>query len=177
MSGARVRAFLFVFLLSSLATSAQMSTPKPGAAQKKLDYFAGTWAVEGEMKPGPLGPGGKMTETEKSEWMDGGFFLVSHVDFTGSMGTGTGASVMGYDADEKVYTYDSYNSWGEAEHAKGTVEGDTWSWMSENKMGGQPMKTRFTIKQLSSTSYSFKFEAAGADGSWSTVMDGKATKQ
>ncbi len=54
-----------------------------------------------------------MTETEKCEWMDGGFFVVCHTDFKSSMGNGTGLSIMGYSTDDKAYTYREFNSWGE----------------------------------------------------------------
>jgi hypothetical protein len=43
-------------------------------------------------------------------------------------------------------------------------------------MGGQKMKGRFTVKELSSTSYTFKFELAPTGGDFMTVMEGKATK-
>ena len=49
------------------------------------------------MKPGAMGPGGKVVETEKCEWMDGNFFLVCQVDFKSkTMGDGSGLTVMGY---------------------------------------------------------------------------------
>ena len=38
------------------------------------------------------------------------------------------------------------------------------------------MNGRYTIKQLSPTSYTFKFELADDSGNYSTVMEGKATK-
>lgn len=94
-----------MFLFTTLSTYAQMPTPKPAPELKKLDYFLGTWTLEGDMKPGPMGPGGKMTETERSEWMDGGFFLVSHIDFkSAGMGNGKGISFLGYNTNDKVYT-------------------------------------------------------------------------
>lgn len=166
-------------LLSVTASfvQAQMDMPKPAAELKKLDYFAGTWSFDGEMKPGPMGPGGKTTGTDKVEWMDGGFFLVSHTSFTSPMGKTTGTAYMGYNSDDKVYTYSAFNSMGQNEVSKGTLEGDTWTWNSESKMMGQVMRSRFTIKQLSATSYSFKFEMAPPGGELALVMDGKATKK
>jgi len=155
---------------------AQMEPPKPAPELKRLDYFVGKWTLDGDMKPGAMGPGGKMTEMEDNAWMDGGFFLVGRVDFKSSMGNGTGTSYMGYDPRDKMYTYDAFNSWGEAEHAKGMVSGDTWTWTSESDMMGHTTKTRFTVKEVSADSYTFKFEMSGADGAWSTAMDGKATK-
>ena len=73
----------------ALTARTQVETPKPAPELKKLDYFAGTWTAEGEIKPGPLGPGGKFTGTNHVEWMDGGFFLVTHSEFNGAMGKGT----------------------------------------------------------------------------------------
>jgi len=155
---------------------AQMEMPKPGPEHKKLDIFAGSWTLDGDIKPGPMGPGGKMTETEKCEWMDGGFFLVCHSDFKGVMGSGTGVSYMGYSTDDKTYTYREFNSWGEFDDSKGSVDGDTWTWTSDEKMGGQAMKGRFTMKVTSPTSYTFSFEMSQDGTKWTTVMDGKATK-
>ena len=174
----RLRVFLCVFalVLIALLGFAQMAPPTPGPELKKLDYFVGNWTLQGDMKSSEFGPGGKMTETERNEWMRGGFFLVSHADAKGPMGDGTGISFFGYDADEKVYTYDSFNSWGEAEHSKGTVSADTWTWLSDSKVMGKPAHTRFTIKEASPTSFTFKFEMTGPDGAWRTIMDGAATK-
>jgi hypothetical protein len=168
---------ILVLMFAAVApVRAQMEMPKPGPELKKLDYFTGSWALDGDLKPGPMGPGGKMTMTERDEWMDGGFFMTSHSEFKSGMGNGTAVSFMGYDPEEKTYTYDEYNSLGEAEHSKGTLDGDTWAWTSEEKMGGQTMKGRFTMKMLSATSYSFKFEMSQDGVKWTTAMDGKATK-
>ena len=167
---------LIACLLLGAFAAAQMGPPTPAPELKKLDYFVGTWTLDGDMKPGPFGPGGKMTETEKVEWMQGNFFLVIHSDFKSAMGNGMGMAYMGYNPEDKVYTYDAFNSMGEAEHSKGTLSGYTWTWTSEDKMGGKIMKGRFTIKELSATSYSFKFEMAGEDGNYASMMEGKATK-
>ncbi len=170
-------ALIALLLAIALPVQAQMEMPKPGPELKKLDYFAGTWTTEGDIKPGPMGPGGKFSGTDHIQWMDGGYFLVTHSEFKGAMGTGTETSYMGYDTNDKVYTYDAFNSLGEANHSKGTLDGDTWNWTNEQKMGGQTMHGRFTIKVLSATSYNFKFEMSPDGTTWSTVMDGKGTKQ
>ncbi len=167
-----VAAFLFALMVQAQAP--QM--PKPGPELKQLDYFMGTWKMEGETKPSPYGPGGKVTETDHSEWMPGGFFLLTHSETKSPMGEAKGLSIMGYKADDKVYTYHEFDSMGETISATGTVEGDTWAWHSEDKMGGKVMKGRYTVKVLSPTSYTFKFEMASDTGAWNTVMEGKATK-
>ncbi len=105
-----------------------MQRPKPAPELKKLKYFAGNWTSEGDMKPSPMGPGGKMTMIEHNQWMDGGFFLTMHSQFKmADMGSGSGMAFMGYDTERKVYTYDEFNSMGEAEHSSGSLAGDTWT--------------------------------------------------
>jgi Protein of unknown function (DUF1579) len=172
----RTSVTLLGIVLFTVAAFAQMGPPKPGPELKKLDYFLGTWTSDGDMKPGPMGPGGKFTSSGHGEWMDGGFFLVVHSDFKSGMGNSTGTAYMGYSSDDKVYTYDEFNSMGENIHSKGTVDGDTWSWSNDMKMGPQTMKAHYTMKALSPTSYTFKFEVSADGTKWDTVMDGKATK-
>ena len=127
--------FVIVFLVAS--TTAQMPMPKPAPELSKLDYLAGDWVTDGDLKPSPMGPGGKMSSTDHVQWMDGKFFLVMHSKFKGAMGDGTAMAVMGYDPEKKVYTYNEYNSMGQVNHSEGTVTGDTWNWTSDENMGGQ----------------------------------------
>jgi len=152
--------------------------PKPAPELKKVEYFAGNWRSEGDMKPSPMGPGGKLTMTEHNQWMDGGFFLMMHSEFKSpALGSGSGMAYMGYDTGKKLYTYDEFNSMGESQHSIGTVDGDTWTWIGEQHMDGNTRKTRFIIKTLSPTSYAFKFEMSPDGNNWSTMMDGKAAKE
>ena len=172
---------LAVLLVTTVLSFAQgpQAAPTPGPEVKKLDYFVGTWKSEGELKPGPMGPGGKFTETTHTEWMTGRFFIVEHTDATGAgMGKIAEVAYLGYDAMGKSYTYDSFNSVGESDHAKGSVENDTWTW-SSNVPGpnGQNMKGRFVITVTSPTAYSFKFEVAPeSGGDYTAILEGKATR-
>lgn len=174
-----VRACALVLGMVCLASAAlaQMEMPKPAPELKKLDFLVGKWASEAEVKPGPMGPGGKMTTEEQNEWMEGGFFLVMHSKFKGVPFSGSSISFMGYDPDEKVYTYYEFNSDGELNHSKGTLSGDTWTWLSDMKMGPKMAKGRFTLKVLSPTSYYYKFEMSEDGTNWTLVMDGKDTKK
>jgi hypothetical protein len=154
-----------------------MPTPKPAPELKKLEYLVGKWTTKGHMKPGPMGPGGKLTMTEHNKWMKGGFFLTMRSKFSSAaLGRGSGMAFMGYDTGRKVYTYDEFNSMGEFQHSTGTVEGRTWTWIGEQRLGGNSTKTRVIVITLSPTSYTFKFEISPDGKNWSTVMDGKATK-
>ncbi len=163
----------WVLVASALA---QTEMPKPGPEHKKLDMFAGSWTLDGDMKAGAMGPGGSVNETEKCEWMEGGFFLLCRADFKSAMGNGSGLSVMGYSSDDKAYTYREFNSFGEFMESKGSAEGDTWIWTGEEKMNGVTMKGRFTMKIASPTSYTFTSEISQDGTKWTTIMDGKATK-
>ncbi|MFB3815327.1 MAG: DUF1579 family protein [Terriglobales bacterium] len=172
-----VVAFLACSLLASIALAqAPPQTPKPAPELKKFDQFVGKWVGEGESKESPFGPAGKYTYTERNEWFPGGFFLVSNSEYKGTMGTGKGMAFMGYDPEDKVYTYNAIDSLGFAVAAKGTLEGDTWTWLSESKMGGKPVKSRFVITMLSPTSQTFKFEMADDKGNWQPIMEGKSNK-
>src|SRR5262245_22034621 len=140
-------------LALSAAALAQMEMPKPAPELKKLDMFAGTWKLDGDIEPGPMGPGGKMSGQENCAWMDGGFYLVCNSTFKGPLGNATGTSYFGYSNDDKAYTYREFNSMGEFTDARGTVDGDVWTWNSEDKMNGQTMKGRFVVKVTSPTAY------------------------
>ena len=173
--------FLCILLFTTVLALAQgpQAAPTPGPEVKKLGLFVGTWKSEGELKPGPMGPGGKFTETTHTEWMPGRFFIVERTDATvAGMGKIAEVAYLGYDPLGKSYTYDSFNSVGESDHAKGNVEGDTWTWSSPVPgPNGQNMKGRFTVTVTSPTAYSFKFEVAPeSGGDYSTILEGKATK-
>ena len=169
-------ACVMLLTVVALSSPAQMPMPKPAPELSKLDYLAGNWTTEGDVKPGPMGPGGKFNSTEEVRWMEGKFFLVMHSKFSGSIGDGTSLSIFGYDPEHKGYTYNSFNSWGEAGRSTGTMDGDTWIWISDDSMSGQPFKGRYTMKIMSPTSYAFKYEMSKDGASWTAVMDGEATK-
>src|ERR1039457_2539213 len=146
-----------LWIIATAAAMAQMQPPKPAPELKKLDIFVGSWTLDGTMKPGMMGPGGSMTENEKCEWMEGGFYGVCHSEYKSSMGNGSGLSVMGYSTDDKAYTYREVHRFEECEDSRGSVDGDTWTWASDEKMDGKTMKSRFTMKITSATSYNFVF--------------------
>jgi hypothetical protein len=168
----------FLFLLAAPAF-AQMPGP-PGPEVKKLDYFVGTWTTEGTVAQGPWGAGGKFTSTRTEEWMPGNFFVQGHSDFKMPPelgGDGKEVSFTGYDTDQNLYTFDSYNSQGRRVSSKGSLIGDTWTWNSSQSYGGQDILQKLTIKVVSPASYMMKFEISMDGKNWMTFMDGKATKK
>lgn len=156
------------------------TTPKPGPEVKKLDYFVGSWTTEGMVGQGPWGAGGKFTWSETTEWMTGNFFVVGHSDFKMPAevgGDGKETTYMGYDTDQNVYTFDAFSSQGRHQVSKGTFSGDTWTWTSEASYEGTDIKQKMTMKVVSPTSYSMKFEISMDGTTWMTFMEGKATKK
>ena len=174
------RAALFVCSALLTAVSLQAQAPPPPAPElQKLDFMTGHWTAEGTATMGPPGTAStKWTQTSDGEWMDGKYFMITHSDADlGPMGKSKEIAVYGYDSDNKVYTYTAFDSMGQAEKATGTVNGDTWTWTSDEKMGGITMKGRFTMKITSATSYNFMFEMSQDGTKWTSVMEGKATKK
>ncbi len=171
--------FALITLLVVTSAYAQMGPPTPAPELKKMEFMAGDWIATGTATVGPPGtPASNFTMTSHAEWMDGNFFLVEHSDNDmPPMGKFKEMSVMGYDPDKKVYTYNSFNSMGQNETSTGTVDGDTWTWLSNENFGGMPMKGRFTMKVTSPASYTLKFEVSQDGTNWMTAMEGKATKK
>src|SRR5436309_760948 len=164
-------ALISILIVAALCAAQEM--PKPGPELKKIDIFAGSWNLDGDIKPAAHGgSGGKVVETEKCDWMEGDFYLVCHIEFKSNvMGNGSGLSIMGYSTEQKAYTYREFNSWGEFTDSKGSLDGNTWTWTSDWKMGDTPMKGRFTMKVTSPTTYDFSFESSQDGSKWTLFMD------
>ncbi len=159
----------------SIQAQAPQGPPKPGPEVKRLAYFVGNWKEEG--KSTAHGAEGPVSSTQKWEWTSGGFFLVGHSANKSPMGEFTIMSVLGYDPASKMYTYNVFDSWGEAFMAKGTVSGDTWTWTTETMMGGKSMMSRVTEKEVSKTQYIYKYESSMDGGkTWSSDEESTFTK-
>lgn len=176
MKRAVTLAWIFLALLGGRLLAQAPLKPKPAPELQRLHYFVGEWKNEGNMKASPWGPGGKFTGTDHDSML-GDFFLVMHSEGTGPMGATKDIAVMGFDAKEKVYTYDGFGTEGMHETSKGTVSGKTWTWYSpEEDMGGKKIKGRFILNEVSATSYTYSYDTAMDGGAWTNVMEGKATK-
>jgi hypothetical protein len=165
--------------LTAMQTApAPQTAPKPGPEHKKLGFFVGKWTSEGEMKPSPMGPGGKVTGTDDCQWFDGGFSVICRSEGKTPMGPSKSIAILSYSPEEKVYTYygvdNSAMTMTTVPH--GTIQGDTWTFADESMMGGQKVKSRVTIKEVSPSSYNFTMEVQGPDGKWMPMMESKSTK-
>ena len=150
--------------------------PQPSPEHKKLGVFAGTWSDEAVMKAGPFGSGGKMNLTETCDWFTGGFSLVCHTEATGYLGHVKTLTVLTYDPEEKNYRLHEFNSVGWSGAAKGTVDGDTWMFDGESKIGGRMVKNRYTIKLSTPDSASMTSEVSVEGGPMALLMELKGTR-
>jgi hypothetical protein len=146
--------------------------PKPGPEHKKLEYFLGTWKVETEIKANEYVPAGKGITTATVTLGPGGFCVESRAE--GQIPRTD--AIIAYDSDAKVYTEFYASSTGLVGSGTGTVNGNTWTWMLEDKVFGKAAKGRTTITILSASQYTSKYEMLDANGRYVTLTEGTATK-
>ncbi len=168
--------FALLVVVSLAVAQAPQGPPKPGPEHNKMEYFVGQWNAEVNSQASDFGPAGKGTGTETCRWLPGGFFI--HCDRTekGPSGEVQSGGIMGYDANEKVYTYYGVDSMGGAFLAKGTVTGNVWAWTTTMKMGAKTYMLKFVATVTPPNGQSFKFEAAEGNGPMKLISEGKSTR-
>ena len=150
--------------------------PKPPPEVEQLSYFLGPWTSEGEMKPGPMGPGGPTQGRDICRWMPGHFFVGCMMESRSPAGIMQVQAIMGYDPEKKVYRWWSFDNVGRAETATGTLKDGTWTWLGESKLGDKMVKTRYTISDTKPEGYAFLFESSPGGKAWTPMMTGKVSK-
>jgi ketosteroid isomerase-like protein len=151
--------------------------PKPDASPeiKRLASLIGSWKGEEEFKASPMGPGGKGAFTMDCQWFSGGFQVICRSEGTTPAGPMQGLAVYGYDAEAKTYTVYGMDNTGFGGLGKGSVQGKTWTYSFDFKVGGKPMKARSTVVEVSPAEVTLK-EEFSAGGPWALLGEGKATK-
>src|SRR5919197_2028807 len=71
-------------MTESKKKAARAESPTPSAALRRLDRLVGTWEVSGDAQG-----------TLRYEWMEGGFFLLQHVDLRYEGRTIRGMEIIG----------------------------------------------------------------------------------
>ena len=155
-----------------LFAQAAPEVPKPGPEHKKLEYFLGTWKVETEIKPNGYVPAGKGVTTQTNTLGPGGFSVESR--WEGQIPRTDG--IIAYDSHEQVYTEFYVSSIGLVGTARGTINGNTWTWMIEDKWFGKAVKGRTTITIKSASQFTTKYEMLDPNGRYVTISEGTATK-
>ncbi len=166
---------LVCLFLSAWAVAQPQQQPTPTPQHQRMSYFAGNWQAQGMMKLSPKGNPAPFSLTETGEWVTNGFFLETRTSMKSPLGAINSVRVMGYNPEDGLYTYNVYNSLGEHQMATGKLQGNTWTWTSEQKLNGVVTQARYTISTITPDSYTFKQEVA-VPGGWATVMEGKASR-
>ena len=172
-----IRSWVAVILIyASTALSlaqAPPERPKPGPEHKKLEYFLGTWKTEGEIKANEYVPSGKSVTTETYTLGPGGFYI----EFDRPEGRiPKTQGIMAYDSHAKVYTSFYVNSAGLVGTGTGTVNGNTWTFMIDDKVFGRDVKGRTTITVKSASQFSIEYEMLDPNGRYVTIIEGTSTK-
>ena len=90
---------------SVVGPDSRTAAAKPGPEHQRLAYFLGKWTTEGEMKPSPMGPGGRLLHRHLRV-VRGRFAVVCRSDGKTPMVARVRASGSWATArEEKVYTY------------------------------------------------------------------------
>lgn len=158
--------------------SAQMpQATKPGPEHQRLGAFVGNWTFVGELKPGPMGAGGKMTGSDRIQWLPGNFFIERRFEGKGPMGAASGLEIMGYDSAKKAYTYSFFDSTGMMSSGTMTVSGNTWTAAGTTSMAGKTMQERCSlIFAAGSTSLDIKCGMSADGKTFIPLFEGTATK-
>jgi hypothetical protein len=168
---------LALFAAASTALAqAPAGPPKPGPEHKRLSYLEGKWTTEGQQKENPFGLAGKFSSTDVCEWVLDGFFLKCTSEGKDPVGTTKGLGLLGYDAENKVYTYYGADNRGFGVPGEGTLKGNVWTYTYSMKMKGKTITSRWASTEVSPTEYTFKWEMADDKGNWMTLAEGKSTK-
>jgi hypothetical protein len=151
--------------------------PKPGPEHQRLGAFVGNWTFTGEMKPGPMGPGGKMTGSDRIEWIAGNFAIERRFDGKGPMGAMNGLEVIAYDSAKKTYTYQYVDSTGAVGGGTATNNGNVWTFTGNGSMGGKSMQERCNLTfGAGNNTLKIACEMAGDGKAFAPMFEGTATK-
>jgi hypothetical protein len=156
---------------------AQAPAPKPDPELKKLSVAVGHWTYQGEAKPGPLGPGGKLTGEYTSEMILGGFFLQEQFTTKGPAGERRTLALIGYDPVNKNFSGESYSDLGGRNSAVLTITGNTWNFAGKVVAAGKQYQFKGTyVLAPDLVSGTYKTEISADGKTWTPVSESKWTK-
>ena len=144
---------------------------------KKLLALAGKWTGEEKIHPSPWDPkGGTATSRIESRADLDGFFVISdYVEERNGQVSYRGHGVFGYDANEKCYTMNWFDSMGACspEHSRGKWEGNTLMFQQKGPMG----HSRYTYLFEGEGRYTFRIDQSQDGKQWAPFMEGRYTRR
>ena len=163
----RLLVIVVLLLAVTCLVSGQAQTsppPKPGPEVRRLASWVGTWKTD--------------TETVTWEWFKGGFSLIGHVENSGPEGKSSELRILTYDPDAKEdYTQYRVTSMGPGgELSRRTASGNTWLSQWDGTENGKPAKYRFSIVEVTPTSFTAKLEVSKGGGPWTVTFATKGVK-
>jgi hypothetical protein len=106
--------------------------PNNSPEHQQLDVFVGKWTTEGVTKDGRTVA---IRGTETYEWMPGGFFLIHNLDIRVGDDDYKAHEIIGYDTSQKIYTVNSFDSWGQRDSYQAAVQNTTWTYSGGMRRG------------------------------------------
>lgn len=176
-----MKCFAVLAAVASMSVAAVIAQtqemPKPGPEHQRLAAFVGTWTSEGELKAGPLGPGGKMTGTDRIEWAPGNFFVQRRYQGKSPNGEMQGLEIFAYDGAKNIYTYNAFDNLGSMASGTMTVKGNTWTTTGTMTMGATTMRDRCSLEfAADGSTLTITCEISTDGKSWIPTFDGRAKK-
>jgi Protein of unknown function (DUF1579) len=105
----------------------------PTAAHAQLNVFAGKWKTEGQTRESTSSPAVSIRGTDTYEWLEGGYFLVHHVDVHLGAEFTKVIEIIGYDAEHNNYTTAAYDSQGNSGNYTATLKNGVWKFDGESE--------------------------------------------
>ena len=153
---------LAILFLSASPTLAQESS----AEHQWLDYMVGEWTDTGS---------GGSSATSMCKWVGDSFVQCEEVATDTSGNTRPSLWVMGYDAEEEVYSLSIFGGDGHTFIGTGTFQDDTMTWLGPAPMG-YDAEVRIINVIESQTAMTWKMEGSVDGGEWQVWAEGRTTK-
>jgi hypothetical protein len=99
-------------------------TPPPDRQLARLTPLLGTWRAEDHTRDSVLGPGVSVTSTERFQWLDGGYFVVSTYETVfGGEPAQRGVNYWGYDSEAERFRIIFFSNNGPFSEGRNRYEG------------------------------------------------------
>jgi hypothetical protein len=168
---------LLLVVCFATAMQAQAPAPKPDPELKKLSVIVGHWTYEGEFKPGPLGPGGKVTGDWTAQMILGGFFLQGRFTEKGPAGEARGLRIYGYDPVNKNFPVQGYGDNGSTLSGVLTLTQNTYIFTGKLVVAGKQYQFKGTFVLAPDLASATQKAEISVDGkTWTPWFEEKFTK-